>query len=289
MKPHRWLVITSLCALVATGSLSVGETASRDDWSSVVAKASESVVCVDAKGPDGRRRTASGITWDQVGSVITVAAIVGPDRQFEVITRSGDRFAAELVGLDGTSGIAVLTAHGLKGTRTESADVGRLNTGDGVVAVGHPFVGGASIGVVSGITRVAGSRGGLWMIQTSAVVYPGDVGGLLINARGEMIGLLAGRLRGSFVRIPFPEVRSGFGRMGFGHARPEPINFALPADVVDCVAREILEHGRVRRSWLGLAVVSPRVSGTSAHLVPTGGSLVVGLSEGSPAHTGGGA
>ena len=287
MKPHRWLVMASLCALVVAGSLFAGVAASGDDWDSIVAKASESVVSVDSKDPDGRRRTASGIIWDQVGSVVTVAAIVGPDRQFEVITRSGDRFAAELVGLDGTSGIAVLTAHGLKGIRTKLADVGRVETGDGVAAVGHPFRGGASIGVVSDVTRVAGPRGGLWMIQTSAVVYPGDVGGLLINARGEMIGLLAGRLRGSFVRIPFPEARSGLSRVAFGHARPEPINFALPADVVDCVAREILEHGHVRRSWLGLAVVSPRVLRTSTYLVPTGGSLVVGLIEGSPAHMGG--
>jgi len=284
MRLHGLALIVSLCALAVTGLLPVGRAASTEDREAVIASVSDSVVSVDSHSPDGRRLTASGVIWNREGNVVTVAAIVGSGERFDVITRSGDKFTAQLVGVDAASSIAVLMARGLEGAVVKPADSAHPKIGEHVVAVGHPSGHGVSNGVVSSLARVAGSKGGLWMIQTTASVRPGDVGGLLVNARGEMIGLLAGRVRGSLVRAPLVSPRASVSRVGVSAAEPEPVNFALPMDVVNCVAREILERGRVRRAWFGLAAASPEVLRTSEFLTPTTGSLVVGLVQGSPAH-----
>jgi len=287
VRSLAWVVTTFVCAVLAAASPYAGESPSLDARGAAILKVSEWVVSVDSKRADGRKWTASGIIWDGDGSVVTVAAVVGSNEAFEVVTRSGDRFAAELVGVDGRSAIAVLTARGLKVAGAASLSPGNFEVGDDVIAVGHPFGHGASTGVAGDMTRVAGSGGTVWMIQTTAPVLPGDVGGVLANARGEVIGLLAGKLRGSAVSPPIPRVRLGVRQIAVGSAQPQPVSFALPVDVVEHVAGEILEHGQVRRAWLGVAVASPRVLKTGAYLVPTSGALVVGLAEASPAEIAG--
>ena len=154
---------------------------------------------------------------------------------------------AEIVGTDPVADIAVL--------RIDAPDlpVAPVGTTDGLligewaIAIGNPlgnYVGDTqptvTAGVVSAVNRniTPNAEGeGLYfgMIQTDAAINPGNSGGALVNAQGEVIGINASILS-----------RSG-GSEGLG--------FAIPIDRALRIADDLLDHGEVRRAWVGLDVV----------------------------------
>ncbi len=254
------------------------------DLDPVVAEAHKCVVSVISERPGGGKWVGAGVIWDGVGNVVTLKAVVDRGERFEIVTRSGNRRGAAPGGLDEVSGIALLKASDLRGVGVKLAEASELKVGEWVVAVGSPFGSGASLGIVSQVGRMAVTRGPAWIIQTTAAVGPGDVGGLLINTRGEMVGLLSGRLVSPTVRRPLP---GGSGPVQAAIELPAARQgLAVPADVVRHVAQELIAHGRVRRAWLGLSAVPARSLKATARLLPREGALVVGLVEGSPAHRG---
>ncbi len=118
-----------------------------------------------------------------------------------------------------------------------------LEIGDPVLAVGSPF--GLSFSVTSGIISAKGRRGlefgkdrpGLRLqdfIQTDAAINPGNSGGPLINLRGEVIGISTA-------------IASNSGGS-------EGIGFAIPVNMFMTVARQLIEHGRVRWGFLGVTL-----------------------------------
>ena len=111
-----------------------------------------------------------------------------------------------------------------------------LRAGDVVLAIGNPF--GLSQTVTQGIVSATG-RGRLGVtdfedfIQTDAAINFGNSGGALINTDGELIGINTAVLAQTL------------GTDGIG--------FAIPVNMVRGVMDQILEHGRVRRGWLGVS------------------------------------
>jgi len=110
-----------------------------------------------------------------------------------------------------------------------------IRAGDVVLAIGNPF--GLSQTVTQGIVSATG-RGRLGVadfedfIQTDAAINTGNSGGALINTEGELIGINTAVLT------------QALGTDGIG--------FAIPVNMVRGVMDQILEHGRVRRGWLGV-------------------------------------
>jgi serine protease Do len=92
------------------------------------------------------------------------------------------------------------------------------------------------MGIVSVTDRYLGEQGDMvspyntW-IQTDAAINPGNSGGPLVNLKGEVVGVNARRLGGA-----------------------DNVGFAIPAVTAQRVLDEIVDHGRVRRSWLGLTL-----------------------------------
>ncbi|HKE96148.1 MAG TPA: PDZ domain-containing protein, partial [Povalibacter sp.] len=107
-----------------------------------------------------------------------------------------------------------------------------------VLAIGNPL--GLSQTVTQGIVSAIG-RGSLRLatfadfIQTDAAINFGNSGGALINTDGELIGINTAVLA--------------------QQAGTEGIGFAIPVNLVRGVTSEIIEHGRVRRGWLGVHVI----------------------------------
>ena len=130
--------------------------------------------------------------------------------------------------------------------------------GQPVVALGHPL--GLSFTLTSGIVSAMERQAdGVPMIQTDAAINPGNSGGALVNAAGEVIGINASILS-----------RSG-GSEGLG--------FAIPIDRALRIARDFLEHGEVRRAWLGLDVEPVEADEWGR----TRGVRVARIADGSPA------
>ncbi|MEM6709151.1 MAG: Do family serine endopeptidase [Pseudomonadota bacterium] len=193
--------------------------------------------------PDSQRyrRTqsaGSGVVVDaRRGTIITNHHVIDRADEILVTLADGRSLNATLVGSDPQVDLAVLSVNSDDLSQLAFADSDELRVGDFVVAIGNPF--GLNQTVTSGIVSALG-RTGLGIegyedfIQTDASINPGNSGGALVNLRGELTGI------NTAILAP-----SG-GNVGIG--------FAIPANMVRAIADEIVEHGRVRRGYLGLAV-----------------------------------
>jgi serine protease Do len=217
----------------------------------------------------------SGFIVDASGVILTNDHVVRGADRILVTLPDGRDAEATLVGTDATTDVAVL--------RIDLPDLpvvplGRtedLMIGEWLVAFGNPFGNlisnpepTATVGVVSALGRhvVPGqdSRGFyLGMIQTDAAINPGNSGGPLVNALGEVVGMNA----------------SIFSRGGGS----EGVGFAIPIERVLRIADDLLEHGEVRRAWVGVDV-EPEEADVFGR---TRGVRVSRVSPGSPADAAG--
>jgi Do/DeqQ family serine protease len=181
----------------------------------------------------------SGVIVSRKGYVITNNHVVAEARDIRVALSDGRELAAELVGGDPKSDLAVLRLKGKLG-RLQPIKIGsssQMRLGETVLAIGNPFGVGQTVtmGIVSAKGRAnMGILDYEDFIQTDASINPGNSGGALINLRGELIGINTAILS-----------RTG-GSQGIG--------FAIPADVVKPIMTSLIKTGRVTRGWLGVSI-----------------------------------
>ncbi len=193
--------------------------------------------------PEGRRyrsrqSAGSGVVVDAAqGYVVTNYHVVQRADEIAVTLSDGRTLKAELVGSDPQVDLAVLKVAPEELTEIDFADSAELRVGDFVVAIGNPF--GLSQTVTSGIVSALG-RSGLGIegyedfIQTDASINPGNSGGALVDLNGRLVGL------NTAILAP------AGGNVGIG--------FAIPANMVRAIMDQLIEHGEVRRGYLGLSV-----------------------------------
>ena len=148
-------------------------------------------------------------------------------------------------------------------------DSDRLEVGQRVFAIGHPFGLGYALtsGLISGFGRVLGMPNIFQerVIQTSAAINPGNSGGPLIDADGHVVGVNAAVLMGA-----------------------QNIGFSIPINKVKSIIVELSKHGRVIRPWVGTGgkLVTDSVRGLIA-LPLAAGFLIMDVEDGSPAEQSG--
>jgi S1-C subfamily serine protease len=212
---------------------------------------------------DGRRRgPASGVVWSSDGLVVTAHHVVERDEELEVGLPSGETVAAELVGRDPSTDLALLraTATGLAAAPwSDEAPA----TGELVLALSRP--GRSPRAALGLVARAAGefrSAGGgridRW-IEASVDVAPGLSGSLVVGASGLPVGLAsAGLVRGAILVVPPATLRR--------------------------VTGALLAHGGVRRGFLGVTTLPVRLSaGPAARAGQEHALLVSSVEDGSPA------
>jgi serine protease Do len=156
------------------------------DFGDIAERLRRSVVQVVASGRAGM---GSGIVWNPAGLILTNAHVAaGQNSQVELW--DGTRLPARMVKHDRRRDLAVLQ---VSATGLPSASVGNsesLRAGELVIAVGNPlgFVGAVSTGVIHTVGPLAGLGTARW-VQSSVRLAPGNSGGPLANARGEVIGV----------------------------------------------------------------------------------------------------
>jgi S1-C subfamily serine protease len=235
-----------------------------------------SVVKVDvaADAPAGPRRrrggggTGSGFVFAADGLVLTNSHVVEGARTVHVTTLDGERLAADVVGDDPHTDLAVLrvTAAGLRAAPL--GDSTRLRPGQLVVAIGNPlgFQHTVTAGVVSALGRSLRARTVRLienLIQTDAALNPGNSGGPLVTSRGEVVGINTAVILGG-----------------------QGIAFAVPSATATRVISALLRFGRVRRGWLGVAghdAAIPRRIARVHGLAADHGLGVTAVSDDSPA------
>jgi S1-C subfamily serine protease len=232
-----------------------------------MADAVENVATAVVRVNGRRRRSGSGVVFAQ-NMVLTASHVLEREEDLSVETADGRTLSARFAGRDHSTDLAVLNVDGLDidpATPSEGdARVGQISLAVGSHSRGEGPR--ATLGVVSAVGGPVRSRRGPRVeryIQTDATPYPGFSGGPLIDARGDVLGILV----------------SGWGR---GAA------FAIPADIAWRTAGTLSERGSVKRGYLGILSQPVRLpNGQSLGLTQRGGLLVVGVEDGSPADRGG--
>jgi len=180
----------------------------------------------------------SGVIVDGAGHVVTNNHVIRDASEIRVQLADGRVATPSVVGIDPDTDLAVLK---IDLPELPVMPLGRsdgLRAGDVVLAIGNPL--GLSQTVTQGIVSAVG-RGSLRLatfadfIQTDAAINFGNSGGALIDTEGELVGINTAVLA------------QALGTEGIG--------FAIPVNLVRGVLGEIVEHGRVRRGWLGVQIV----------------------------------
>ncbi|MCH1582864.1 MAG: trypsin-like peptidase domain-containing protein [Flavobacteriales bacterium] len=223
--------------------------------------------------------SGSGVILSEAGYIITNHHVINGADVIEVGLNDNRTLKAELVGTDPTTDIAVLkiSTEGL--STLDWGDSDAVQVGDWVLAVGNPFdlTSTVTAGIVSAKARdiqllKPDFDRSLFpvesFIQTDAAVNPGNSGGALVDAQGALIGIntaIASRT-GSYT----------------GYA------FAVPANLAQKVARDLIEFGNVQRAFLGVNIrpVDEDIADELA-LPEVSGVLVAGVTDGSGARNAG--
>ena len=213
----------------------------------------------------------SGFVIDPKGIIITNNHVIEEADEITINFADGTKLAAELIGRDPKTDLAVLKVNSKKRLPfVPLGDSDKARVGDWVIAIGNPFgLGGSlSAGVISAINRDINAGPYDSFIQTDAAINRGNSGGPLFNLKGEVIGV------NSAIISP-----SG-GSVGIG--------FSIPSNLAKTVTAQLRQYGETRRGWLGVRIQS--VTEELAEGLQLGkprGALVSEVSPGGPAEKGG--
>jgi serine protease Do len=211
------------------------------------------------------------------GVIVTNAHVVAGATRVSVMMRDGKTFPAKILGADETNDLAVIKidASGLPVAKVGNSE--NLLVGEWAIAIGNPYgflLGNAepsvTAGVISGtgrnlVARGEGSAAYFDMIQTDASINPGNSGGPLVDADGEVIG------------VNSSIYSTSGGSIGLG--------FAIPINRVTRVVEDLLEHGAVRRPWIGVKLRASGAENVRAAIAQ--GAVVGTVVPGSPAEKAG--
>lgn len=156
--------------------------------------AHESVVQVRSRG----RGAGAGVIWAAEGLVLTNHHVVAGERRgsrVQVVLHDGRALDAEVVKRGIELDLALLRIEEASADLPAApvGDSGALRVGQLVYAIGHPWgrLGAVTAGIVSGLDVVRGAGGRARYVQSDVALAPGNSGGPLLNARGEVVGINA--------------------------------------------------------------------------------------------------
>ncbi len=251
-----------MSATLSSSSLLVGVS---NELADAVERAGAGVVTVDAR----RRHPATGIVWTTDGLIATANHVVERDEEIEIGLPDGRTAEAALIGRDPGSDLAVL--------RVEASDLTPLDRSEGeprvghlALAIGRPGPSGpmASLGAITAIGGPLRFRGGGSLeryVRADVAMLPGFSGGPLVDSAGRLIGLNSSTL----------------GRAG---------QLTVLAESIDAALATLLQHGRVRRGYLGVGAQGVQLPDALARALDNGqeqGLLIVSVESGGPADAAG--
>jgi putative serine protease PepD len=208
--------------------------------------------------------TGTGFVVDGKGHIVTAAHVVQGASSISVKFQDGTTRTAKLLGTDEATDVAVLSVDpsGLTLHPLSLGSSAALGIGDQVAAIGDPFTYERSLstGIVSGLDRTISAPNGFTVahaIQTDAALNPGNSGGPVLDASGQVVGIVD-----QIATNGSSDTSSGVG-------------FAVPIDLVKSELGQLEAGKTVHHAYLGVA--------TSTADSATPGALVQSVTSGGPA------
>ena len=180
----------------------------------------------------------SGVIFKSNGYIVTNNHVIEGARELIVSLADGRTVNGELVGADEMTDIAVVKVDAKDLPTATFGNSDEVVVGEPAIAIGNPmgleFQGSVTVGVISALNRTLElSDRRVKLFQTDAAISPGNSGGALVNADGEIIGINSAKLAADGV---------------------EGMGFAIPINTVQTIVNELLEKGYVARPYLGVTV-----------------------------------
>ena len=214
----------------------------------------------------------SGVIFKSDGYIVTNNHVIQGAKEITVSLPDGRSFKGKLVGADELTDIAVvkIEATGLPTAKFGNSD--DLVVGEPAIAIGNPmgleFQGTVTAGVISALNRTLDiSERRLKLIQTDAAISPGNSGGALVNADGEVVGINSAKISASGV---------------------EGIGFSIPINTVQEIIDQLLSNGYVVRPYLGVGIFDKETAARAGYTLNADkGVYVEHLELGGPANQAG--
>lgn len=219
-----------------------------------------------------QKGAGSGFIINKEGYILTNEHVVHRADEIKVTLADGREFTGKVVGSDETSDLAIVKIESENSLpMVELGDSKGLRVGEIVIAIGNPYglQQTVTMGVVSakGRSIPTGIEGQVYrnFIQTDAAINPGNSGGPLLNTKGEVIGV-------NTAIIPYAQ----------------GIGFAIPINTAKRNIDDLINLGKVRRSWLGVYIqgITPEIA-EQFNLSEAKGVLVGDVVKDSPAEEAG--
>lgn len=223
--------------------------------------------------------SGSGVIIGQDGYIVTNNHVIKDADELEVTLYDNRTFKATVIGTDPSTDLGLIKIEAEDLQTIELANSDEVRVGEWVLAVGNPFslASTATAGIVSAIGRdleiIKDQMAIESFIQTDAAVNPGNSGGALVNVEGQLIGVNTA-------------IASPTGAYA-GYA------FAVPANIVSKVVRDLREFGGVQRAFLGISYAANLNSEVAAknglkltegvlveRIAPEGGAAKAGIKAG---------
>jgi len=251
-----------------------------DSYSQIIINAVEklrtSVVKIEQyavrEGRETVTGTGTGFLFSSDGYLFTNSHVVKKASHLRTILYDGSIHNATLIGEDQYTDLAILKIDAIDYTPAILGDSDILSIGQLAIAIGNPlgFQHTVTAGVISALGRTLSSETGVnmdSMIQTDASLNPGNSGGPLINADGEVIGVNTATIRGA-----------------------QGLCFAISINTAKSVANQLIRYGKVKRAYIGASLqqigLVPKLR-TIHHLKNQQALFITQVENNSPADKGG--